>query len=489
MRNTFGTMNRRTLAGLFELVDLGQLVPASHAAYRPLLTDGLLFFLERLEPVRLEAIVAEQFSLPLATGASQRLVALFRQCPTLHKLGQVVAHDRRLAAEFRARLQELESTTPCTPIGELEPELRRELGTVSGLEIAPMALAEASVAVVVPFVWRQSPRSRAQRGVLKVLREGIADKLHDELAIFADLGSFLEERRLHYGLAEFDYAGALDSVTRLLANEVRLDHEQHNLVAAAAFYAGSPTVLVPRLFPFCTDRITAMERVDGVKVTESGLAPGSRQRIAEIIVGALLAKPLWSRAETGVAFHADPHAGNLHVTKDGRVAILDWALVAEIDKPQREAAIQIIVGALTLDSDRICRSLEELGEVVDPIRMMDAVRAALEEVRRGRFPGIEWLTALLDGLAAGRMLQFPEAVILFRKALLTLSGVVADVSHTPSIDTVVMLSGWLDFVGGLPFRPVASNASRSHGAHLSNIDLFGLWAGIPATALRYWTGS
>ena len=59
MRNTFGTMNRRTLAGLFELVDLGQLVPASHAAYRPLLTDGLLFFLERLEPVRLEAIVAE----------------------------------------------------------------------------------------------------------------------------------------------------------------------------------------------------------------------------------------------------------------------------------------------------------------------------------------------------------------------------------------------------------------------------------------------
>lgn len=482
-------LNHALLADLFEAIDLVELVPASHAAYRPLVRDGLLYFLEKLEPERLDAIVAEQLALPPVIRSALRLVVLFRRCPTLHKLGQVVAHDRRLDPELRERLQELESTGSPTPIGDLDIALRRELGAVANLEIASTALAEASVAVVVPFVWRESVTARPQRGVLKVLREGIVDKLHEELAVFGEIGCYLEERRLHYGLPEFDYAGALDSVVRLLANEVRLDHEQRNLGVAGRFYASSPAVLVPRLFPFCTDNITAMERVDGVKVTESGLTAAGRRRIAETLAGALLAKPLWSRAESGVVFHADPHAGNLHVTQDGRVAILDWALVAEIDKRQREAAIQIIVGAVTLDVERICRALEVLGEPLDPEGIKQAVAAAVEEVRRGKFPGIGWLTALLDQLAAGRMLRFSEEVILFRKALLTLSGVIADVSDAPTIDSVVMLSGWLDFLGGLPSRPTAAIDSRSHGAHLSNVDLFGLWAGLPATAARFWIGS
>lgn len=473
------------LTGLFELFDLDKLVPQSRAAYRPLVMDGLVFFLQRLQPGRLNAIVAEQIALPPAARSSRRLVALFRHCPTLHKLGQVVAHDRRLAPEFRERLQELESAIPHTTIRDLQSTLRRELGSVVGLDIASKALAEASVAVVVPFVWRESADCGVRRGVLKILRPGIADKLHEELAILGELGAFLEERRLHYRLPEFDYASALDSVARLLVNEVRLDREQRNLSAAARFYSGSPIVLIPRLFPFCTERITAMERVDGVKVTESGLSPAGRRRLAETIVSALLAQPLWSRAETGVVFHADPHAGNLHVTSDGRVAVLDWALVAEIDKRQREAAIQVIVGALTLDIERVCRSLEDLGEPVDPAKILDDVSLAVDRVRLGDFPGTEWLTSLLDQLAAGRALRFPEAVILFRKALLTLSGVVADVSDTPSIDSVVMVSGWFDFLGGLPFRSFASFSSRSHGGHLSTADLFGVWAGLPATAARF----
>ena len=472
------------LAGLFQLLDLDKLVPQSHAAYRPLVMDGLVFFLQRLQPGRLDAIVAEQIALPPAARSARRLVVLFRQCPTLHKLGQVVAHDRRLAPVLRKRLQELESTVPRTAIGDLQSTLRRELGSVAGLGIGSKALAEASVAVVVPFVWRESAACGVRRGVLKILRPGIADKLHEELAILGELGAFLEERRLHYRLPEFDYASTLDSVARLLVSEVHLDREQRNLSAATNFYADAPGVLIPGLFPFCTERITAMERVDGVKVTESGLSPAGRRRLAKTIVGALLAKPLWSRAEARIVFHADPHAGNLHVTKDGRVAILDWALVAEIDKRQREAAIQVIVGALAIDTERICRSLEDLGEPVNPSKIQDAVSVAVERVRRGEFPGIEWLTSLLDQLAASRALRFPEAVILFRKALLTLTGVIADVSDTASIDSVVMASGLIDFLGGLPYRPLAAIDSRSHGGHLSTADLFGVWAGLPATAAR-----
>lgn len=62
-------------------------MPEAHAAYRPLLMDGLRFFLERLSPSRQAAILAEQLRLPRATSPARRLAILFRRCPTLHKLG------------------------------------------------------------------------------------------------------------------------------------------------------------------------------------------------------------------------------------------------------------------------------------------------------------------------------------------------------------------------------------------------------------------
>src|SRR5574337_1188000 len=80
--------------------EVAALVPAQYAAWRPLVAGGLRFFLENLPARRLSAIVAEQLTLP-AAGVAERVTALVRHCPTLHKLGQVVARDRRLAPELR----------------------------------------------------------------------------------------------------------------------------------------------------------------------------------------------------------------------------------------------------------------------------------------------------------------------------------------------------------------------------------------------------
>ena len=153
---------------LDKLKALAELVPECYAEYRPVVIDGLLFFLERLPPPRQMEILGEQTLLPNNTASARRLVVLFRQCPTLHKLGQVVAHDRRLAPELRRRLQALESQKPTTPMNDILDVVEREVGRVAGLEVAAQALAEASVAVVVPFTWKVSATQQAQRGVFKI---------------------------------------------------------------------------------------------------------------------------------------------------------------------------------------------------------------------------------------------------------------------------------------------------------------------------------
>lgn len=149
-------------------LDVGRLLPPCYEKWGPVLRDSLRFFVERLQPARQMAIFAEQMSMSPAATTEERFVALLRHCPTLHKLGQVVSRDRRLAPELRSHLQELESLPPALPTRGLLAELRRELAGVpialggtdaAGEErlvlvLGEQPLAEASVAIVVPFTYR-----------------------------------------------------------------------------------------------------------------------------------------------------------------------------------------------------------------------------------------------------------------------------------------------------------------------------------------------
>jgi len=469
---------------LSRLERLAELVPPDYAAYRPLVRDGLLFFLGQLPQPRLEAIVAAQFALPGNASNARRLVALFRQCPTLHKLGQVVARDRRLLPELRRRLQTLESL-PSAMLGkEVLPQILRATRQVTGLKIGRRVLAEASVAQIIPFVWKAAPEGLPQAGVFKVLRPGVADRLGEELAIWPQLGDVLEERCRAYGLPQFDYRSTLEGVAHLLRHEIDLDREQAHLVWARQAYAGWPQVLIPRLYPFCTAQVTAMERVFGHKVTEAPVSAATLRCQAHLVAEALLAFPFW---ESG-RFHADPHAGNLILTADGRLAILDWALMTQLDKNQCETLMQLILGALSLDSVRVCRLAAELGTVRDADALRLSVREALQQVRWGRFPGFDWLTGLFDRLASGSAVHFPEALMLFRKALLTLNGVIDDISGQASIDSVLLGSGAVHFFQNLNQRLTTQSSSRGAGIHLSTWDFLESWAESPAAALRFWFG-
>lgn len=475
-------------SALTEAMQVARFVPEAYAPYRPLVMEGLLFFLERLSLPRQAQILAEQMKLPRSTPPARRLATLLRQCPTLHKLGQVLARDRRLAPELRESLQWLESLEPTTPIGEIIAIIQREWGRVTGLETATEALAEASVAVVVPFVWRDSDTSSPRQGVFKVLRPGVEEQMGEELEIWSLLGAFLEERCVEHDLPVLDYRNTLDSVRRLLANEIRLDCEQAHLAWAAAFYADSPEVFIPGLLPFCTVRMTAMERVDGRKVTASGVSPGERRRLARILIEALIAKPFWNNPQSFARFHADPHAGNLFLTRDGRLAILDWALVTPLSKAQCVAVVQAVISALTLNETGLRQAIAGLGQPSEDAALRAAVAASLRQVRQGAFPGIDWLMALLDRLGTAGVMRFPEELTLFRKAVLTLSGVIGDVSPKPSVDEVLIATGLAQCFRELAARGLAPFDSRAFGSHLSNADWFGLWAGLPATVARYWLG-
>ena len=470
------------------LIDEGAIaavLPDEYARFRRPVLGALTTFLESLPAGHQAAALADQAALPPTATASERLFVLARSCPALHKLGQILARDRRLSAELRQHLQGLESLPPSTPLGAIQATLARELGPLDrlGVTLEPPALAEASVAVVVPF--RAGPR----QGVFKVLKPGIEERLDQELGLLGRVGSYLDERCREFGIPHLDYEEVFEQIREKLRDEIRLDLEQRHLAQARAAYAGEPRVLVPALFAHCTARVTAMERVTGWKVTAHRLdAAGERRRLADLLVEALIARPIFTRASPAV-FHADPHAGNLFLTDDRRLAVLDWSLVGALGEPERVALVQVLLAALALDGEHILATLEGLAErPPDRPALRSVVDAGLRRVRRGQLPGLTWLMALLDEAARAARLRLGADLLLFRKALHTLEGVEADIGAGASRVDDVLLGEFLRHLAAeWPQRWLALPGCRAFATRLSNADLARLILGLPWAAARFWT--
>jgi ubiquinone biosynthesis protein len=469
---------------------ISDLLPEEYARYRRPIAEGLRLFLSRLPGTDVARILGDQAALPPDASAEERLVSLAERCPALHKMGQVLARDRRLAPELRTHLQRLESLPATTPAGAIEETLRSELGPLErlGVELESPPIAEASVAVVVPFRRTGGDDGLPRRGVFKLLKPGIEDRLARELNLLQEVGAFLDDRCAAFGIPPLDYREVFEQVREKLGTEVDLRGEQRHLRQAAETYADEPEVLIPRLYPCCSGRVTAMERVDGHKVTEPGEhLPADRRRLAELIVEALVAGPIWSPAPTA-AFHADPHAGNLFVTPDRRLAILDWSLIGTLGEDERVAMTQLLLGALSLDEPGVRSALLALSidGRADAEALEQVVRDGLRRIRRGVFPGFNWLTDLLDEAVLKARLRARSDLILFRKAILTLDGLLHDVSGEVRIDDLLPQLFLRRLVHEWPRRFASPPRWRGFMTRLSNEDLALLALRLPTTPARAW---
>jgi ubiquinone biosynthesis protein len=467
---------------------LASVLPAEYAHFLRPVRDALAVFLAGLPPAHQSAVLTEQAALPPTASAAERLAVLARSCPALHKLGQVLARDRRLSPGLRRHLQELESLPPSVPLPTIQEILARELGHLRrlGVTVLPPALAEASVAVVIPF--RQDGGAGPRDGVFKVLKPGIEERLEQELELFGRVGSYLDEECHGLGIPHLDYEESFEQVRDKLRHEVRLDREQLHLARARALYADEPRVQVPALFDHCTPRVTAMERVTGGKVTDHALhSAREKRRLAGLVVEALIARPVFLK-ESRALFHGDPHAGNLFLTDEGRLAILDWSLVGTLGERSRVALAQVTLGALTLHPERVVASLEGLAERgVDRPALGRVVDGWLGRVRRGQFPGFTWLMGLLDEAVQTARLRVGGELMLFRKALHTLEGVLADVGAQEGRVDEVLLGEFLRHLAAeWPLRWLAPPGSRAFATRLSNADLASLMLSLPWVVARLW---
>jgi ubiquinone biosynthesis protein len=412
-----------------------QAIPGTYAHYRSLVHDGIEFFLSRVNRQRIIDLVVSQLTMDSDTCYQARLLALAQRFPTLHKLGQLIARHPDIDPAVRQWLIALENGHYATPPDELLVQIDTELGPTgkkADVQVASTILSEASVGAVLPFHWRSSPDAALEHGVFKLLRPGIRRQLDEELVILQKTAAFFHDHRTRYPLKDLRFLEIFGDLREMMVHEVDLMAEQRYLEAAVHFYADMPTIRIPRCLSLSNANMTAMEFLDGDKLTDAKLTETQRKQMAETLFAALVLKPLFSCNDPAL-FHGDPHAGNILAvcTSESRnpvIGLVDWSLAGYLARSDRIKTVSLIQGLLKKDLTGICNAITSLTQGASHTTAMpreqlrDLILGWLHESEHGRLPLVKQAFRLLEVLSKEGMM-FPTDLMLFRKAIFVLEGV------------------------------------------------------------------
>jgi ubiquinone biosynthesis protein len=380
----------------------------------------------------------------------------------------------------------LETLYPRTPAAPLISQIQTALPHAKGtyrIEFSDCALAEGSVAIVVPFTWKDDDAIERE-GVFKILKPGIVERVVEDCDALRCALQSLESSAHKYALPISTIRDAVTQAIEILESEIDPAGEQRHLCQAAAQMNRQAGVIVPALLPMCTPGITAMQRLRGKPMTGASDDPAARRRIAASAVRGLLAAAI-SCPEESAIFHGDPHAGNLLALDDNRVAAIDWSLAGQLTRSQREALTQIVVGGASDDARRIARGIKSLAiGTVDDDALSALVRRSLQAVR-GFMPDMNWLIRLLDH-AAQQGVSFDRNLLLLRKAFFTLEGVVSDVDQRVSVSHILSTQTIEDLISAWPGYFLTDPQWRDSATHVSMMDLLDITISLPLRWLRWW---
>ena len=442
-----------------QMLSVKRLVPQVYAEWRPLVRDAMLYFGSHLSTARLAPKLVEQFALPLGTSPEKRLSRLIAGVPGLQKLGQVIARNRHLHSSLRRELTRLENGIGDVSAGEIRTIIEQALGPSLqrySVKIAPTIFCEASVSAVVRFTWFNPARRRRERGVFKVMKPYVRAYFAEDMELLGQLAKHLGSKHKEYGFAERTLPETFQDVRRLLQHEVEFGREQENLCQAARVYSAVGSVRIPQVIrPLSTSTITALTEERGDKITKAvaGIPDWSRRRIAERLIDAVLAVPLLTPDTKGM-LHADPHAGNLlYNRRNGVLTLLDWALTAHITEEQRRQIALLFVMILLRDTRGVCEAIESLslrgqrrwsGQTA---MVRQEVEQFFEEQPLAHIPQAVDVMNLLERIT-WQGVRLPSPLVMLRKVLFTLDGILHDVAGSrASIESVMvqrLLRTWLE---------------------------------------------
>jgi ubiquinone biosynthesis protein len=299
----------------------------------------------------------QRLSAPPADPKAEKLADdLEKLGPSFIKIGQLLStHSDIFSPAALEALSRLQDSVEPFSFADVEEIVTSELGVrisraFSDFESTPVAAASLG----------QVHRARLRDGrpvAVKVQRPGIRQQILEDLDAFAEVAELVDR---HGSPGGMPFAETLVEFRKALLAELDYEQESRNLVSIGESLAEFERFVVPTpVEDYTRTRVLTMDYVQGSKVT--ALSPLVRIELDGKALAEDLFRAYLKQILIDGLFHADPHPGNVFVTDDRRLALIDLGMVARISPAMQENLLKLLLAVSDGRSDEAASHALEIG--------------------------------------------------------------------------------------------------------------------------------
>lgn len=284
------------------------------------------------------------------------------------KAAQIIGKPDLAPNAWVKRLVTLCDDAPATPFEAvqflLEKELERKPNEIfERFERIP--IGSASVAQV----HRARIKGATSDVAVKVQHPGVQEIMMTDIRNLKTFAAYLQKTDI-----KFDLVSVVQEMEKQVGYEFDFLREAKSMEKIGEFLKrinkGKSSVIVPRpIWGMISRKVLVMEFIEGTSImrlgdemSKRGISPHGKMAMA---VKRSILKDLTTAYGQMILksgfFHADPHPGNILVTKDTKVALLDYGQVKELPDVLRLGYASLIMALVSGDPLKIEQSFEELG--------------------------------------------------------------------------------------------------------------------------------
>jgi len=362
--------------------------------------------------------------------------------PTFIKLAQIIAtrpdiFPDRIILELRKLQDRVPPFSASAAKDVIEQELNRTVEELF-LRFETVPLAAASIA--------QVHRAQLRDGyevVIKVRRPNLQKIIDTDIDILRGLATLIEENIPES--SSYSPLKLIEEFSRSLRAECDLEREALNIKKFADNMQDEDDLIVPRVFPeFSTSKVLTEQYIDGFKADDLEnieLHNIDKPKIVSTL-NRLVLKSIFEHR----FFHADPHPGNVLLTRDNKIALIDFGAMGRIDQGRLQEILPFLIAVLSRDLDRMLRILHEnqiTPPAVDETSLKIQVAEILDYYLGQTLEKLDLSSLLIDIFEVVRDygIKPPPDLLLVGKALTTIEYIGA--SLDPAFNPVQAIKPYL----------------------------------------------
>lgn len=390
---------------------------------------------------------AEWDKLWVQIGANFRNT-LFELEGLLIKVGQILSTRTDLLPKpFIKQIEDLTDKVPSSDWSNVERILKDEWGRpIHSIfqSIKKEAIASASIGEVYQGVLKNGARV-----AIKVQRPDIHSILKTDFRSLAIIIWFAD----HFvpvpkGFINFKVL--FKEIKQVIERELDYTKERQTLGSFSERFKDMNDLKIPMVYQeYCTSKVLVMEWVDGIKISSiEGIQSIDRRKIAQSLIELFL--PQW--LEPGM-FHADPHPGNLLLSKEGKIILLDFGMVGEISKKDAKHFQGLIESFLTKNYSKTVDCLSQLGFLLPEAdhRTMEKLLEELMSFELSQLKEIDLIAFKrdLNDIIQALPIQVPTRYIFLGRSFVAIEGIILNLISEDDVLELVkpVFTNWLNKEG------------------------------------------